>query len=160
MTPTQIKQALTIRMLRADKAERALGVARDAETQALQAVQAIDADLAAFDASFQARLDAFYASASAGTRPELLHSARSFHSDLAGERAQIEALRPQARQVVDLARKQVIEARRLWAAASSAADNLKTIHTESMRLLARKAERLAEQDADELAVARMRRSAG
>ena len=160
MTPAQIKQALNIRMLRADKAERALRSVRMAESQAVMAVQAIEAQLADFDASFEARLEAFYAKTASGMHPDSLHSARSFHSDLAGQRAGIDALLPEAWQVVEGARQQVQEARAVWTLASRAADNLKDLHAQVVMKRLREQERLAEQDADELSVSRAYRNAG
>ncbi len=160
MNPTQIKQALTIRTLRADKAERALRSARSSESQALNALGSAQHQLKAFDASYEERIAAFFDRTASGVTPESLHSSRSFHSDLAGERATIEGVIEQAHQVVALASQNVAKTRSAWAVASRAADNLKDIHTKALKDLLREQERAAEQDADELSVARAFRDAG
>jgi len=160
MNPTQIKQALNIRTLRADKAERELNAARAKEVQALNVLGTAQQQLQIFDASYDERIAAFFNRTAGGVTPESLYSSRSFHSDLAGERAKLEDVIEQAQQVVALASQNAANARSVWAAASRAADNLKDIHTKALKDLARRQERAAEQDADERSVARAFRDAG
>jgi len=135
MKPSQIKQALNIRMLRADRAERALHAARSAETQALGALSSAEYQLQAFDEAYEGRVAAFFARAAGGVTPETLHASRTFHTDLANERSQIEQVIEQAHYAVSLAQK-------------------------ALRDLAREQERAAERDADELSIARAFREAG
>lgn len=154
MTPSQIKQVLNIRMLRSDKAERVLYQARALESQALGSLAASQQQLAMFDASFDARIAAFFDKTASGVVPDSLHSSRSFHADLAGERTGILSVIEQAEQAVDLARRNVSQKRNAWAVASRAADNLKDLHAKAMVEVARAEERAEEQDADELSIAR------
>jgi flagellar biosynthesis chaperone FliJ len=160
MTPAQIKQALNVRMLRADKAERALTLARATESQALGALNAGQAQLDAFDASYEARIAAFFEKTSQGVTPESLHSARTFHADLGIERGGIENIIAQAEQVVALAQENVAQMRSVWAAASRAADNLGELYAKAVSDAARNEERLAEGEADEMSLFRAYRDAG
>jgi len=160
MNLSQIKQALNIRTLRADKAERALNAARATETQALNMLASANQQLQAFDASYEARVAAFFERTAGGVNPESLHSSRSFHSDLASERSTIEGVIQQAHQAVALAQQNVGKARTVWSAASRAADNLKDIYKKARNDFLREQERAAEQDADELSIARAFRDAG
>lgn len=160
MTPTHIKQVLNIRMLRAEKAERALTIARSTESQAFATLRAAEAGLATFDASYDERIAAFFEKTMGGVTPDLLHSARGFHADLAAERGQIVTLIVQAEHVVALAQQQVAEARKAWVDASRSAESLSDIYSETIRAAQREHERIAEHDADELAVARAFRDAG
>ena len=160
MRPSQIKQALNIRTLRADKAERVLRDARSAEAQAVNALHSAEYQLQHFDASYDARIAAFFERTATGVTPESLHSARSFHGDLANERSGIEDVILQAAQVVEMARQHVEKVRADWAVAARAAENLKDMYAKALRDLAREQERAAEQEADELSVARAFRDAG
>ncbi len=160
MKPSQIKQALNIRMLRADRAERALHAARSAETQALGALSSAEYQLQAFDEAYEGRVAAFFARAAGGVTPETLHASRTFHTDLANERSQIEQVIEQAHYAVSLAQQKVAEVRAVWVTAAQAAENIKKIHTKALRDLAREQERAAERDADELSIARAFREAG
>jgi len=159
MTPDHLKQALNIRMLRAEKAERALVAARAAEAKALAALQAIEAQLADFDASFEARVTEFYRRTSGGMTPGTLHSTSAFHTDLAQKRTGIVTMIDNTWPLVHAAQDEVAKARAIWAAAANAADNVKAMHTDAVRQEKRAAERLAEQDADEIATARAYRTA-
>lgn len=154
MTPAQIKQVLNIRMLRSDKAERILYQARALESQALGSLNASQQQLEAFDASYEARIAAFFDKTASGVNPDSLHSSRSFHADLAGERSGILGVIEQAEHAVDLARQNVSHKRNAWAVASRAADNLKELHVKALAEVARDQERAEEQDADELSIAR------
>lgn len=160
MREDQIKQALNIRMLRAGKAERALNLARATEAQAHAALAAAQGQLDAFDASYQARIEAFFEKTAGGLAPETLHSSRSFHADLGQERAKIEAVIPQAQNLATLAGEQVMAARTAWSQASRAADNLSELHKKAVRDIQRAQERRDEQDADEMSIARTFRQAG
>jgi len=160
MREDQIKQALNVRMLRADKAERALNLARATEAQAIGALAAVQGQLDTFDASYEARIAAFFERTAGGLAPGSLHSSRGFHTDLAQERAKIQEMLPQAQHIVDLAAQQVAAARAAWAQASRAADNLRELHKNAVRDMQRAQERRDEQDADEMSLARMFQQAG
>jgi len=70
MNPTQIKQALNIRTLRADKAERELNAARAKEAQALNVLGTAQQQLQIFDASYDERIAAFFNRTAGGVTPE------------------------------------------------------------------------------------------
>ena len=160
MNLSQIKQALNIRTLRAEKAERALTAARTIETQATNMLATTENQLRAFDASYEQRIAAFFDRTASGVTPESLHSSRTFHADLANERSGIEKLIQQAQHAVALASQKAAEARTVWVAASREADNLKDIYNKKRIEFLRAQERAAEQDADELSIARAFRDAG
>jgi len=160
MTPSQIKQALNVRVLRADQAERAYNLARATENEALRALQLGEAKLAEFDASYDERIAAFFEKTATGLSPDSLHSTTAFHSDLAKERDAIVNVIGQAQQAVALARQLVAEKRSAWAAATRAADNIGELHENAVSEVRREQERREEMDADELSVARAFRDAG
>lgn len=156
MKPQDLRQALNVRTLRAEKAERALRDARATEEKARGAVQMAQAQLAAFDDALDARISAFYAKAAVGIAPESLHSARAFHSDLRGQRQQMETLIVEAQEVLAVAEQRSEEARAVWAQADAAARKLQDMVMLSETKARRVLERRAEHDADEIAVARAR----
>lgn len=158
MTPKDLRQALNVRTLRAEKAERALYAARAVEAEAEQAVLHAETQLVAFDEALDARISAFYAKASIGIAPESLHSARAFHADLAGQRNRFESLLDETHDLLAAARQRTAEARSLWMQADAAARKLQEMVTLAERQARRSLERRAEQDADEIAVGRMQRS--
>jgi len=160
MKPSQIKQALNIRVLRADKAERIFNQARAVETQAIGTLNAAQYQLESFDASYEMRVNAFFESNVTGLSPDSLHSTRTFHADLALERDGIIGVIQQAEQAVALASQHVAEKRREWAAASRAADNLRELYDKAVIAANRELERREEMDADELSIARAFRDAG
>lgn len=160
MTPSQIKQALKIRVLRADKAERAFNQARADETEAFNALHQAQWQLENFDTSYEQRIEAFFLRTSTGLSPDMLHSTRTFHADLALERDGIVTVIGQAEHAVAVANQYVAERRTEWAAASRAADNLRELYDKKVSAEKRDQERREEMDADELSIARAYRDAG
>lgn len=158
MTPAQLQQALTIRTLRAEKAERALKAARDTERRAREAVDDANDQLAAFDRAIDARITAFYAKASTGIAPESLHSAKAFHADLTAQRADLVDLIAQAEAILSDAKARCEHLRIEWLAADAAARKLHEIRQIALKQDRRDHERYAEQDADDLFVARAYRT--
>ena len=116
--------------------------------------------LRTFDESYEERIAAFFERTASGVTPESLHSSRTFHSDLANERSGIEKVIQQAHHAVTLASQKAAKARTDWIYASRAADNLKEIYAKKRLEFLRDQERAAEQDADELSIARAFRDAG
>ncbi len=160
MTPSQIKQALNIRVLRADKAERVLNHARALEVQAINTLHNAQWQLENFDTSYEQRIEAFFERTSTGLSPDSLHSTRTFHADLAAERDGIVNMIGNAQQNVTGAGQYVSEKRTEWAAASRAADNLRELYDKKISAAKREQERREEMDADELSIARAYRDAG
>ena len=160
MTPSQIKQALNVRTLRVDQAERAYTLARATEDEAQRALNMAHGRLQDFDASFDARIAAFFEKTSEGLAPDSLHSATAFHGDLAKERDGIVNVIGQAEHAVSLAAQLVVEKRTVWAAASRAADNIRQLYEKAVSDARRSQERREEMDADELSLARAFRDAG
>jgi len=160
MTPSQIEQALNIRVLRADKAERAFNQARATEAEAIGALNAAQWQLESFDTAYEARIAAFFERTLTGLSPDSLHSTRTFHADLALERDGIVSVIGQAEQAVELAGQYVAVKRTEWAAASRAADNLRELYDKEVSAVKREQERREEMDADELSIARAYRDAG
>lgn len=160
MTPSQIEQALNVRMLRVDQAERAFNLARATEDDALRALHLGQGRLEAFDASYDARIAAFFEKTATGLSPDSLHSTTAFHGDLSKERTGIVNLIEQAEHAVSLAGQLVVQKRSVWAAASQAADNIKQLYEKAVSDARRQQERREEMDADELSIARAFRDAG
>ncbi len=160
MTPAQIKQALKVRELRADQAERTYNLARATQAEAFQALNYAQGKLADFDASYESRIAAFFEKTASGLSPDSLHSARVFHADLGQERFGIVDMIGKAEHAVDLAGRYVAQRRKVWATASQAADNIGKLYASAMTDVAREQERREEMDADELSVSRAFRDAG
>lgn len=160
MNLSQIKQALNIRTLRADKAERALATARATEAKAMAMLASAESQIRAFDASYEERVAAFFEKAAMGVTPDSLNSSRSFHSDLAKERAGLETFIQKARDAVAVTSRDAAKARTVWIAASQASKNLEDIYKKKRKEQMIAQERSAERDADELSIARAFRDAG
>ena len=160
MTPSQIKQALNVRVLRANQAERTYHAARATEAAAIGALQMARDRLDSFDASYEARIAAFFEKTATGLTPESLHSTRTFHADLAQERTSLISVIEQAEHAVVLAGQYVAQTRAAWATASQAADNIRELYTKAVSDARREQERREEMDADELSIARAFRDAG
>ncbi len=160
MTPSQIKQALKIRVLRADKAERLFNQARAVEAEAMNALNQAQWQLENFDTSYEQRIEAFFLRTSTGLSPDTLHSTRTFHADLVLEREGIVVVIEKAEHAFAVANQHVAERRTEWAAASRAADNLRELYDKKVSAEKRDQERREEMDADELSIARAYRDAG
>lgn len=155
MTAAELEQVLFIRTLRAEKAERALRLARDLEAQARGAVEQARGQLAAFDRNTEETVESFFDRRQSGTSPGNVHSAMQFHSNLAVERVHILRMIEELEHTLADASGYRAQALSHWAKADSAARNLRDLHTRAALKEKRTLERRLEQEMDELSLARM-----
>ena len=150
MTPQELSQALRIRRLREERAERALAAARNTRDQAAGVVSQAKGKLVAFDHKLESSLRAFEERTSKGVNPAAIEQMKGFHADQLKLRedyvgaianAQVELARTQA---------QMDETRAHWQRAFNAAENLQGLSDKSELDAKREDDRRAESEIDEI----------